>query len=111
MENIIVALIAGLSSVTGTAIAVKKQSQKDQIEAAKREQRQNDRIDVLEKKIDEHNKWGKKFGSCDKNIALMRKDYNVLKQDVTTFKIDLKTLNKEVIYVKEAISKYHQKNN
>lgn len=109
MENIIVALIAGISSVTGAALAVRKQGQKDQIEAAKREQRQNDRIDILEKKIDEHNKWGKKFGSCDKNIALMRKDYNILKQEVVKFNIDLKALNKEVIYVKEVISKYHQK--
>lgn len=109
MENIIVALIAGISSVLGTAIAVKKQSQKDQIEAAKREQRQNDRLEVLEKKIDTHNAYALKFNSCDKNIALMRKDYRNLKNEVVTIKLEMKTLTKEVSNAKEVISKYHKK--
>ena len=90
MESIIVALIAGSFSLAGTLIS-----------NAKREQRQNDRLDAIEKKIDLHNKYGKKFGSCDKNIALMRKDYKQLKQEVITIRLDLKALTKEVHNAKQ----------
>ena len=90
MESIIVALIAGSFSLAGTLIG-----------NAKREQRQNDRLDAIEKKIDLHNKYGKKFGSCDKNIALMRKDYKQLKQEVITIRLDLKALTKEVHNAKQ----------
>lgn len=54
---------------------------KFKIELAKQNQRQNDRLDAIEKKIDEHNNYGKKFESCDKNIALIQKDIEYLKEE------------------------------
>lgn len=79
-ENLALNLISSVTAIIVAIIGVFSAFNKLKIELAKQEQRQNDRLDVIEKKIDEHNNYGKKFESCDKNIALLRKDMEYLKE-------------------------------
>lgn len=94
MEAIAVAIITGTFSVIGSAFAVSRQSKKDEIDAVRREQRQNDRLEVLEKKIDEHNNYGKKFASCEQSLLLMQKDHEIFKADISSIKADIKELRR-----------------
>lgn len=78
--SLIGSVITGAFTLLGNYFIYVKKTREVSIEAAKREQRQNDRLELIEKKIDEHNGWGRRFESCDKNIALMQKDIEYLKE-------------------------------
>lgn len=93
-DQIIGIIISGIGSIIVAIIGLIGVIVKFNTESAKREQRQNDRLDVIEKKIDLHNQYGKKFGSCDKNIALMRKDYKLLKNEVKSINLEIKSLRR-----------------
>lgn len=65
---IIVALISSVGGIIGAYLAVQKGNREREIKDAQREQRQADRLDSidekikrLEKKVDEHNEYGRKF--------------------------------------------------
>lgn len=79
--NLSGAIITGTFTLVGNYFIYLKRAREHNIEAAKREQHQNDRLDLIEKKIDEHNNYGKKFESCEKNIALIQKDIEYLKEE------------------------------
>lgn len=79
-ESLTLSLISSATTIIVAIIGVISAFNKLKVEMAKQEQRQNDRLDVIEKKIDEHNNYGRKFESCDKNIALLRKDMEYLKE-------------------------------
>lgn len=79
-ENLTLSLISSATTIIVAIIGVISAFNKLKIEMSKQEQRQNDRLDVIEKKIDEHNNYGRKFESCDKNIALLRKDIEYIKE-------------------------------
>jgi len=83
---IIVALISSVGGIIGAYLAVQKGNQEREIKDAQREQRQADRLDVidekisrLEKKVDEHNGYGKKFGEVATSLVSMAKDIEYLK--------------------------------
>ena len=83
---IIVAIISSLGGIIGAYLAVQKGNQEREIKDAQREQRQADRLDVidekisrLEKKVDEHNGYGKKFGEVATSLVSMAKDIEYLK--------------------------------
>lgn len=83
---IIVALISSVGGIIGAYLAVQKGNQEREIKDAQREQRQSDRLDVidekisrLEKKVDEHNGYGKKFGEVATSLVSMAKDIEYLK--------------------------------
>ena len=76
-----------MASVTGAYLAVRKGSQEQEINNAQREQRQADRLDSidekikrLEKKVDEHNEYGRKFGEVATSLVSMAKDIEFLKK-------------------------------
>lgn len=84
---IIVALISSVGGIIGAYLAVQKGNQEREIKDAQREQRQADRLDVidekisrLEKKVDEHNGYGKKFGEVATSLVSMAKDIEYLKR-------------------------------
>lgn len=83
---IVVALISSLGGIIGAYLAVQKGNQERDIKDAQREQRQADRLDSIdekmvrmEKKIDEHNGYGRKFGEVATAMAVMAKDIEYLK--------------------------------
>lgn len=84
--SIIVALISSLGGIIGAYLAVQKGNREQDIKDAQREQRQADRLDSieekiqkLEKKVDEHNEYGRKFGEVATSLVSMAKDIEYLK--------------------------------
>lgn len=61
-ESVVVALITAITSVVGTASLV------------------NWRLASLEKKVDSHNSYAQLFAEHTKDIALMQKDINYIKE-------------------------------
>ena len=77
-----ISISSGIITIFIKLLDISKTLKKADIESVKREERQNARLDALEKKVDLHNHYGKKFESCDKNIALIKKDINYMKKDI-----------------------------
>lgn len=86
MAQLLGTIITAIAGVTGAYLAVRKSAQEQEIKNAQREQRQSDRLDSidekikrLEKKVDEHNEYGKKFGEVATSLVSMAKDIEYLK--------------------------------
>ena len=83
-EGIIVAIITGvlavLGSYMGNVAISRRKTREDAIRDVERETRQSVRLDIIEKKLDEHNNWGKKFGEIGKDITAIKKDIEYLKR-------------------------------
>ena len=84
---IIVAIISSIGGIIGAYLAVQKGNREREIKDAQREQRQADRLDSidekikrLEKKVDEHNEYGRKFGEVATSLVSMAKDIEYLKR-------------------------------
>lgn len=81
-ESVLIALITGILAVLGSYVGnvtiSRKKSREDAIRAAKNEQKLVDRLDRLEKKVDEHNGWGEKFGDIKKDIAEIKTKVEIL---------------------------------
>ena len=84
-ESVIVAIITGVLAVLGAYagnVAVsRKKAREDAIKDAERETRQADRLDVIEKKLDEHNGYAKKFEEIGKDIAVIKKEIEYLRKE------------------------------
>lgn len=79
-------IITAVAGVAGAYLAVQKGNRERDIKDAQREQRQADRLDSidekikrLEKKVDEHNEYGRKFGEVATSLVSMAKDIEYLK--------------------------------
>lgn len=70
MDNsIIVALITGGVTLTVNLLANWNANRKQALQNAVRDQELKDKLDVLEKKVDEHNGYAKRFGEIEKAIV------------------------------------------
>lgn len=69
LASIIVAAITGAFSVFGTWLITRQKAKQDSIDNAVREQRQLMKLEQLEKKVDEHNGYAKRFGEIEKSIV------------------------------------------
>lgn len=79
-------IITAVAGIAGAYLAVQKGNRERDLKDAQREQRQSDRLDSIdekmvrmEKKIDEHNGYGRKFGEVATAMAVMAKDIEYLK--------------------------------
>lgn len=66
---VLVATVTGAFSVAGTWLITHQKAKQDSIDNAVREQRQMMRLDQLEKKVDIHNGYAKRFGEIEKSIV------------------------------------------
>lgn len=87
IAQILVAIIALLSSVFGGILGYVGRSKKQAIIDAKREQQQSDlfarlfdEMDAIKKRLDLHNKYSEKFGEINTSIAQIRKDIDYMKE-------------------------------
>lgn len=78
-ETIIIAIITGGVTLTCNLLANHSASKKESVKQARRDQKLDDRLDRLEKKVDEHNGWGEKFLSTETSIKVIQKDIEWLK--------------------------------
>lgn len=68
-DTVIVALITGSVTLTVNLLANWSARKKEAVERAKRDQEFKDKLDILEKKVDEHNGYAKRFGEIEKAIV------------------------------------------
>ena len=78
-ETIICTIITAVAGVIGAYAAVQKGRREDAVKDAQREQRQADRLETIERKLDEHNGYAEKLGAISKSIVAMQKDIEYLK--------------------------------
>lgn len=79
-EAIIVALITGGVTLAGNLLANRSARKKDAVEQARRDQEFKDKLDSLEKKVDEHNGYAKRFGEIEKAIVKIDTNIEFIKQ-------------------------------
>ena len=71
-EAIIIAIIAALGSVFGQWLISRKQSQDRAVAEAERETKLEMRLQSVEKKLDEHNGYAKRFEEIGRDIAVIK---------------------------------------
>lgn len=77
-DVIIVALITGICSVIGQWLISKQQADKKKAEDIEREVRLDERLKGVEKKLDEHNGYAKRFEEIQTDIAVIKNDIKTL---------------------------------
>lgn len=87
--EIINALIGFAGVCVGAIIGYMGKNKKQAILDAKREQLQNDNMDLIleemgeiKKRLDEHNKYAEKFSDIDKSLISIKKDIQYIRKDV-----------------------------
>lgn len=68
-EAVIVALITGAAAVIGQYLISRKGRMDDRIERAKRDQYLDDQLKVINRKLDEHNGYAKRFEEISRDIT------------------------------------------
>ena len=68
-DAIIVALITGAITLSGNLLANWSQHKKAAVEQAKRDQKLDDQIATMNRKLDEHNRYSDKIGNIEKAIV------------------------------------------
>ena len=81
-ESILTAIITAIGAVLGQLIISNASKRKQAVEEAKREQRLNDRLEQIERKIDEHNGWGDKFATFSTDIAVIKTEIKGIKENM-----------------------------
>ena len=71
-DAVLVALITGVCAVLSNLLITKSNRVKDAVERANRDKEIQMRLDSIEKKVDEHNGYAKKFEQIGKDITEIR---------------------------------------
>lgn len=80
-EAVVIALITGGVTLACNLLANNSARKKDAIAQALRDQELKSRLDTLEKKVDQHNSYGQKFGEASQALASIQKDIEWLKRE------------------------------
>lgn len=78
--QIITGFIAAVASIFGSWCVMNKKSKEDAVNEAIREQKQADRLEAIEHKLDIHNGYAEKLGSMSEDMAVMKRDIQYLKE-------------------------------
>lgn len=88
ITQVVVALIALLSTVFGGILGYIGRSRKQAVKEAKREQEQADMftrlfndMDGIKKRLDVHNKYAEKFGDIEMSLTAIKKDIEYLRKE------------------------------
>ena len=77
-EGVLIALITGLCAVIGQWLISRNQNEQRKVEDAVRDARLDDRLAGVEKRLDEHNGYAKKFAEISTDIAVIKNDIKTL---------------------------------
>ena len=80
-EVIIVAILGGITSIIGNWILSLKETRKDKIRRARREQFLDSKLEVIDKKLEEHNHYAEKLGSVEQSLVSIKKDIEYLRKE------------------------------
>ena len=90
VTQILVAIIALLSSIFGGVLGYIGRSKKQAVIDAKHEQQQADlfdrlfnEMDAIKKRLDTHNKYAEKFNEIEKSITVIKKDIEYIRKETT----------------------------
>ena len=88
ITQILIAVIALLSSIFGGVLGYIGRSKKQAVLDAKREQEQADlferlfiEMEEIKKRLDTHNKYAEKFGEVEQSLTGIKKDIEYLRKD------------------------------
>ncbi len=79
-DPVLVALITGICAVVGQWLISRSQNEKRKVDEAIRDARLEDRLRSVEKKLDEHNGYAKRFGEISTDIAVIKNDIKHLRE-------------------------------
>lgn len=79
-DPVIVAIITGVVTLTGNILANFMQHRKAAIEQARRDQKLDDHIAALDKKVTSHNAYAEKFSAMTSAIVTIQKDIEWMKK-------------------------------
>ena len=77
-EGVLIALITGLCAVVGQWLISRNQNRQRKVEDAVRDARLDDRLAGVEKRLDEHNGYAKRFAEISTDIAVIKNDIKTL---------------------------------
>ena len=77
-EAVLIAVITGVFAVIGQWIISRNANEKRRVEDAVRDARLDDRLAGVEKRLDEHNGYAKKFAEISTDIAVIKNDIKTL---------------------------------
>ena len=77
-EGVLIALITGLCAVIGQWLISCSQNEKRKVDDAVRDARLDDRLAGVEKRLDEHNGYAKRFAEISTDIAVIKNDIKTL---------------------------------
>lgn len=80
-QSIYVALITGACAVIGQWLIARENKRKADTDRAVKDAKLDIRLDAIEKKIDEHNEYGKKFGEVVVSLAEIRQEIKDMRRD------------------------------
>lgn len=77
-EAVLIAVITGVFAVIGQWIISRNANEKRKVDDAVRDARLDDRLAGVEKRLDEHNGYAKKFAEISTDIAVIKNDIKTL---------------------------------
>lgn len=80
-EAIIVALITATATIIANVIMTVTNRRKDAVERARSEQKTEDRLANIERKIDIHNGYADKLGDISKSMAVLATEIKNIKEE------------------------------
>lgn len=79
-ESVLIALIPAAAAIIGEIIISKRSAKDRDAKDAARQQKTEDRMAAIEKKLDEHNGYAQKFADTAVAMAKMQKDIEYLRR-------------------------------
>jgi hypothetical protein len=77
-DPVLIALITGLCAVVGQWLISRSQNEKRKEEEIERDTRLEMRLQSVERKLDEHNGYAKRFAEIQTDIAVIKNDIKTL---------------------------------
>lgn len=85
-------VITGGCTVLGNYFIYIKRARADLAENAKKEQKQNDRLENIERKLDEHNNYANILKKNAEDIADIKADNRLMAKDINYMKEEIKNV-------------------
>lgn len=80
-DTVLVAIITGLCAVFGQWLISRQQNEKRKVDDAVRDARLEDRLESVERKLDEHNGYAKRFEEIGTDIAVIKNDIKHIREE------------------------------
>ena len=81
--GILISGIVGIvTAIITTNSRIKKERHEDQLARELREQKQENQLEQITRRLDQHNEYGKKFAECNTSLLKLSKDVEWIKKEI-----------------------------